>query len=321
MAKKPGGKSAEDGKGKVVSPGSLLGRALREHREFGKKLPPYGEKLDEIELQHDAGKAFETLVAIAKPASEDELASELLSLVVFAALEASVHAPVDVVTEASEAGEPEAGKREADKPEDGEPDAEERENSPVVQARLEVRAYYRRLFRALDILNGAFRMPVLENRRSGLSGELEFLSIEVPGMVVEDQPALRLALEALGDPPDPGTPMSDASGARRYIRLRTVGAPAALLALRALLEVMRDATIGSLDVFNQGRNVGEGADARSFVTMLHQRMGIRLHLQNIEFVTSMATVLFDTKGDNTFDADRVKKVLRRASRRRASDRT
>ncbi len=136
MAKKQeGGKSAEDGEGKGVSQNSLLGRAISEHRNFGERLAAYGQKLDEIALQHEAGKAFERLVSTVNPESQDELASRLLSLVVFAALEAGMHAPFDVVEKASEAEASEAGKLEIAKPEGDKSAVDEPENSRVVQAR------------------------------------------------------------------------------------------------------------------------------------------------------------------------------------------
>ena len=77
----------------MVRRNSLLGRALVSQRRYGEKLPGYGAVLGKIAADERSSQEFDKVVAIAKPASADELAAGLLDLVVKTALEAGMAAP------------------------------------------------------------------------------------------------------------------------------------------------------------------------------------------------------------------------------------
>ncbi len=284
----------------MVRRNSLLGRALEGQKSYGEQLPGCGPLLAKIAASDQAGPEFDRVVARAKPASRDEFAGKLLHLVVMTALDASMAAP-----------------RDARRPKDGLCE------SVVVGRRAAIGARYEEWFGALDVLEGAFGIlqvrvlppPEDEPRpRPAPAG--------TPGFVPDDCPELQIAVEEWRVALGLAEPISDdplALAWREHLRFRTKVAPDSLRAMREHLKTRKAAELTSLSEFPSGRNQGRGADRKAFTIVLSDRMKAMAGSPQLDFVTTLTTILFG-EDDTVYSLESTRRLLSREAKRGAPGR-
>jgi hypothetical protein len=267
----------------MVKRDTLLRQAIAAHLRWASpRLVDYVEILDLIAASDQADPEWERVVARAKPTSPLQLAGQLLSLVVTAALEANMSV------------------------------------TPSFQRPEGVEARYAKLLEALAVLEREFNaqpyirvtdMPAPQGRNSPTGAEGAGLKREdtVDAELLRAVIASKAVLEGAAPPNDP-----DTRAHYEYMHFRRIAAPEFLCKVREHLGHRKAAYLAVANAVPHTRKRGQGADFRAFIKLLNAELESLLGFEELEFIITLATIVYPD-ADKVYSIDAAKQLLLRAA--------